>query len=252
MKKMMKAAAVLAAMVMALSLSACSNNDDDEPSDGDGVIATLPKASGRDPFKNGYYSPKSRRDGWSFFGSIVKDEKGKYYDGLICADLSDFIKFDTSTRTLELLNHDKMVHDNGVQFKYTYNEADKTVTLVLSKRAIPTDPSKYIEYAINENYTDDYYRNNISFRLGSLSEFKKALVTVYANEAYRKWWTSEGNSLAELDAQIKQIESEHEEAFATLLVYTYTVNADGSIKLDLTSPTPIDDEQSTTLQFVGN
>lgn len=35
-------------------------------------------------------------------------------------------------------------------------------------------------------------------------------------------------------------------------VYTYTVNADGSIKLTLTNPKPIDAKQSTTLQFVGN
>ena len=218
MKKMMKAAAVLAAMVMALSLSACSNNDDDEPSDGDGVIATLPKASGRDPFKNGYY--ESTKGKWKFFSFIDKDEKDDNY-----SYAANYCKFDTSNRTMTLLYDSKneKMDWNSAQFKYTYDEEKTTITMTLLKIAIPQD--------IDTIDSDE----PMDFELATLTEVEKALNKYFSsNDDITRWM------------------ERYRKEFETLLTYRYETSEDNCIKLTLTSPTPIDDEQSTTLQFVGN
>ena len=246
MRKMFKTrlALLLAATLLAAgTFTSCS--DGGESSSDQSAVETLPEVSGIDPFKNGYYSLKDRGR-WGLFGSIVEDEEDEdpYYDKLFYVSDDWFIKLDTSARTMELLDEDKAIHDGSVQFKYTYNETKQTVTLALSKVAAPKDISKYIDYIIKD---DDY---DEGYKLVSLSEYKKYLDTVCSNKDYRNWWMSDGSTLEELTEVLKQHKSEYENAFETPLVYKYTVNDDESISLELTDPEPVDENQSTTLQFV--
>ena len=222
------------------------NKDDstgDESSSGPSADETLPNPSGTDPFKSGWYIMEGK---WRVFApAIVVD---------------DFIKLDTDTRTMEM-SYEKEIYIRSTQFKYTYNETEKSVTLALSKVAFPTDLSKYIEYCVgNSDETGGY-----TLRLGSFAEYKNAyeelLTALLEHPDFENWWddnmendAEESNLSKEEKAAVTQqmIDeqiSEYKGAFETQLVYTYTVNKDGSIKLTLTNPAPIDESQSTTLQF---
>ena len=229
---------VAAALLTGGTFTSCS--DGGESSGGDSAVEALPAPSGKDPFKSGCY--RLNDEWWEFFFGFIDDDD--YSVGLFNADSDDSIKFDTRTRTIEILNKDKNVYWDSLQFRYTYNETDKTVTLALSKVAIQTDPYKLIDSIINGNDYDGGYK------LGSLSEYKKTADTIYNNEDYQKWWTIDQGSLEDLAAHAKRYKARYEKAFSTPLVYSYTINEDESIALDLTSPEPIYEFQSTTLQFV--
>lgn len=57
------------------------------------------------------------------------------------------------------------------------------------------------------------------------------------------------DSIETFNAVVQEAKSEFDEAFATPLVYTYTINGD-YIALKLIDPEPIDSEQSTTLHLL--
>lgn len=236
MKKMFgkRLAFLLAATLLAAGIFISRSENEDGDDEITGAAATLPEPSGTDPFKNGYYKPKS--EWWPVaFGS-----------SFLFMNERDFVKFDTTARTMELLDDDKEICDESALFKYTYNETNKTVTMAASKAAIPADISKFIESCINDT---DYEKG---YKLASLSEFLKFIDTFYANKDWRNWLLEEHpeHTQEDLDEMKDEAKDVCTYFFNTSRVYKYTTNTDGSITLTLTDPEPENYEESTTLQFV--
>ena len=164
--------AVTAALMLA-AFSACGDGDEASDGDDDAVI-TLPEPIGIDPFENRYYSPDND---WEFFGE--KKAGGGYRPRFA----GDPVRFDTSARTMELLDNDKKLYGASAQFKYTYDDRERTVTFALAKVPIAADISKYVEAVINWNNDNDADYDNGGYKLGSLSEYKKWIDTLAANKA---------------------------------------------------------------------
>ncbi|MCH5290356.1 MAG: hypothetical protein J1D88_01190 [Treponema sp.] len=244
MKKMFKTKLALLLVAAALltggTFTSCS--DGGESSGGDRAVEALPAPEGKDPFKSGCYSLKDNHEWYLFEIEDLEEEYGEDGDCYMLFSVHDYslIKFNTSARTMELLDEDKKVDNSSIQFKYTYSATDKTVTLALSKVAVPEDISKYIQSYIK----DGKYAG--SWKLVSLSEYKKAIDTLYANESFREYLIEEGENPDDVD----EVMTWYENAFSTPLVYSYTVNEDESISLELTSPKPVHNRLGTTLQFV--
>ena len=169
MKKYAKIAAVCAATLLAFLFFGCSDD-----SDGDGgdtsTSGPLAAPSGADPFTTGTY--KASAEGSYSSIDIAFSEDGVGYNG-------DVWEIDKTNRTITLYGSSGKLDGMTSEVTYTYNETEKTVTIKLSKVAVPQDVTEYIKACENDKSYE--YKD---WKLGSQNE-----ATEYVNAVAKSNWS---------------------------------------------------------------
>ena len=212
MKKYAKIAAVCAATLLAFLFFGCS---DDSDGDGGGTSTSssspstsgpLAAPSGADPFTAGTYKASAADNGGGNI-DIMFSKGGESYNG-------DYWKIDKTNRTITLYGSSEELDDLTSEVTYTYNETEKTVTIKLSKVAVPQDVAAYIK-ACESNKRYEYK----DWKLGSQSE-----VIEYVNAVAKSDWSDADKYDGRADA--------YRDDFAATVTYKYAKSGD-NITLEL-------------------
>ena len=161
MKKYAKIAAVCAATLLAFLFFGCSDDSDGDGGDtstsssSTSTSGSLAAPSGADPFTTGTYKASADNGGNI---DIMFSEDGVKYNG-------DVWEIDKTNRTITLYGSSGKLDESASEVTYTYNETEKTVTIKLSKVAVPQDVKAYIAALLS---TTSNYEGG--WKLGSQSE----------------------------------------------------------------------------------
>ena len=234
MKKMLgkKLAFLLAACVLTAGVFvACKNEEESE----DSATSSLASPVGTDPFKTGTYRV--------VYTCIDPENNSLYTDTYIR-------KFDTKQRiTTQYLDETEALN-GAAQMAYTYNNNEKTVTMVYYRSAIPADIDAYISADTKDtDYTgkwkfvtlDDYITFKKKVYNARIAEKQKKLNSpnISAQEHQRLQ-----RDIDDIKEELEFIEKEIKDIAQMTFIYSYETD-NGNITLTLNNSRDGDKEVLT-------